>query len=213
MSDAAQGPGWWRASDQKWYPPQLMPSPPPPPKNRRRKWPYVLLALLVIFFLIIVLIVAGVSKAVKELDAEQASHSITPAQFNAVQLGITHATLRSELDESPENSQEFVTKGVLSSGDIKTSGVLRARARRPVAVAPPDPTDVAVGSQPVGHRSPLVTSRTRRPHAGDRYTWSAWDPPREGGTLVGRSEHAVRPARRPPWPPSRVRFRRSRGGG
>jgi len=27
MSDVAQGPGWWQASDGKWYPPQ----PPPPP--------------------------------------------------------------------------------------------------------------------------------------------------------------------------------------
>lgn len=27
MSDAAQGPGWWIASDGRWYPPQ--PAPPP----------------------------------------------------------------------------------------------------------------------------------------------------------------------------------------
>ena len=27
MSDTSQGPGWWQASDGKWYPPQ----PPPPP--------------------------------------------------------------------------------------------------------------------------------------------------------------------------------------
>jgi uncharacterized RDD family membrane protein YckC len=33
MSDVAQGPGWWMASDQKWYPPELHPAytPPPPP--------------------------------------------------------------------------------------------------------------------------------------------------------------------------------------
>lgn len=29
MSDVSQGPGWWIASDGKWYPPQ--PPPPPPP--------------------------------------------------------------------------------------------------------------------------------------------------------------------------------------
>lgn len=29
MSDASQGPGWWQASDGKWYPPQP-PMPPPP---------------------------------------------------------------------------------------------------------------------------------------------------------------------------------------
>lgn len=33
MSDGPQGPGWWQASDQKWYPPEQHPSyaPPPPP--------------------------------------------------------------------------------------------------------------------------------------------------------------------------------------
>jgi uncharacterized RDD family membrane protein YckC len=33
MSVTSQGPGWWLASDGKWYPPQLHPSlgPPPPP--------------------------------------------------------------------------------------------------------------------------------------------------------------------------------------
>ena len=31
MSDAQQGPGWWLASDGKWYPPQGEQLPPPPP--------------------------------------------------------------------------------------------------------------------------------------------------------------------------------------
>jgi hypothetical protein len=31
MSDLSQGPGWWVASDGKWYPPQTAPPPPPPP--------------------------------------------------------------------------------------------------------------------------------------------------------------------------------------
>ena len=33
MSDSTQGPGWWQASDGKWYPPELHPSvqqPQPP---------------------------------------------------------------------------------------------------------------------------------------------------------------------------------------
>ena len=34
MSDSSQGPGWWRASDGKWYPPDTHPQyqPPEPPK-------------------------------------------------------------------------------------------------------------------------------------------------------------------------------------
>lgn len=31
MSDTSQGPGWWLASDGKWYPPQSAPTPTPPP--------------------------------------------------------------------------------------------------------------------------------------------------------------------------------------
>ena len=30
MSDASQGPGWWQATDGKWYPP-APPAPPQPP--------------------------------------------------------------------------------------------------------------------------------------------------------------------------------------
>lgn len=31
MSDAAQGPGWWQASDARWYPPEQHPDYRPPP--------------------------------------------------------------------------------------------------------------------------------------------------------------------------------------
>lgn len=31
MSDTSQGPGWWQASDGKWYPPELAPGAQPPP--------------------------------------------------------------------------------------------------------------------------------------------------------------------------------------
>lgn len=30
MSDQSQGPGWWQASDGKWYPPEQSPAPNPP---------------------------------------------------------------------------------------------------------------------------------------------------------------------------------------
>ncbi|WP_334141985.1 DUF4190 domain-containing protein [Rhabdothermincola sp.] len=29
MSDTSQGPGWWQASDGKWYPPEAAPGPGP----------------------------------------------------------------------------------------------------------------------------------------------------------------------------------------
>ena len=33
MSEVRQGPGWWLASDGKWYPPESRPAPPPPPQD------------------------------------------------------------------------------------------------------------------------------------------------------------------------------------
>ncbi len=42
MSDAWQGPGWWIASDGKWYPPELhpyIPWPAPAPVSAPQPWP------------------------------------------------------------------------------------------------------------------------------------------------------------------------------
>ena len=33
MSDTSQGPGWWLASDGRWYPPTTAPGPTPPPPS------------------------------------------------------------------------------------------------------------------------------------------------------------------------------------
>jgi hypothetical protein len=40
VSDVPQGPGWWQASDGKWYPPQPAATPPPvaPPPGPAPQW-------------------------------------------------------------------------------------------------------------------------------------------------------------------------------
>lgn len=38
MSDVAQGPDWWLASDGKWYPPASRSHAPPPPQARPTNW-------------------------------------------------------------------------------------------------------------------------------------------------------------------------------
>jgi hypothetical protein len=40
-SRTAPGPGWWLASDGRWYPPQATPHYPPPPRDRldHPQWP------------------------------------------------------------------------------------------------------------------------------------------------------------------------------
>jgi len=56
MSDQSQGPGWWIASDGKWYPPESAPTTPqpvgPPPKPRRT-------GLIVALAVVVVVVVAG----------------------------------------------------------------------------------------------------------------------------------------------------------
>ena len=39
MSDTSQGPGWWQATDGKWYPP-APPAPPSPPVYGAPQQPY-----------------------------------------------------------------------------------------------------------------------------------------------------------------------------
>ena len=41
MSDVSQGPGWWLASDGRWYPPQSVPANAPPPALTYPTGPYL----------------------------------------------------------------------------------------------------------------------------------------------------------------------------
>ena len=50
MSDTAQGPGWWQASDGKWYAPAAAPPPPPKPKKfYTRVWFWLLIGVVALF--------------------------------------------------------------------------------------------------------------------------------------------------------------------
>ena len=56
MSNASQGPGWWQASDGKWYAPEQAPAtisaPPPPEKVKKfytRVWFWLLIVVVVTF--------------------------------------------------------------------------------------------------------------------------------------------------------------------
>jgi hypothetical protein len=71
----------------------------------------------------VVIVALAVNSAVDNLNAEQAKHAITKQQFDAVQLGTSPAALAAQLGKAPENTQEFVTKGVLSEQDIQSSCV------------------------------------------------------------------------------------------
>src|SRR5690348_7940984 len=69
MSDSQQGPGWWLASDGKWYPPQAPNFAPPvfqkPPKNGPNG---CLVALAIVGGLFVLLIVVGVIAGLASSD-------------------------------------------------------------------------------------------------------------------------------------------------
>jgi len=89
MSDVSQGPGWWQASDGKWYAPEqapgYVPPPPPPPmaapapdpslaapepkKSHRGRW----IAVGVVAVIVIIIIVASSSKKSNDNNATTAS--------------------------------------------------------------------------------------------------------------------------------------------
>ena len=59
MSDTAQGPGWWQASDGRWYPPQAPPGPPGAPVPNAGKATATLVLGILAFFTCPVLAIAA----------------------------------------------------------------------------------------------------------------------------------------------------------
>lgn len=98
--------------------PQPMPPPPPVAKQKRKKWPWVVGAIVMMFGLGVAGCLAAVNNAVEELDREQAAHAISKVQFDAVPLGSSRADVIAQLGREPEDSQEFVHKGVLSESQV-----------------------------------------------------------------------------------------------
>jgi hypothetical protein len=90
-------------------------------KSRGCLWAAIIVAVLVIGGIAIFALAAN--KAIDDLNAEQQKHAITTAQFDAVQLGITHAALEQQIGKPPEDTQEFVTKGIIDEADINSSCV------------------------------------------------------------------------------------------
>ncbi len=57
--DTPSGPGWWQASDGKWYPPEAAPAAPPPPSARPASSPLMPIVMIAA----VVVLVAGVALA------------------------------------------------------------------------------------------------------------------------------------------------------
>lgn len=82
MSDTQQAPGWWLASDGKWYPPQT-PAPPyaPAPKKRGRGCLIAVLAAVVVLILLIVVVLAASGGSKKASTSVTTSKPATGGTF------------------------------------------------------------------------------------------------------------------------------------
>lgn len=136
MSDQSGGPGWWQASDGKWYPPQ--PSAPPPPPGEavaapptKKGMPGCLKWVLIAFGVALVLgvgctaLIGGAaneaSKDIEEQkedaldDAELVACETDEAGFMAATVRITNdSSERSNYDvtvsyTSPDGSEQYAT--------------------------------------------------------------------------------------------------------
>jgi hypothetical protein len=139
MSDVSQGPGWWLASDGKWYPPQSASvAAPPPPQGgygtqvqaarkkplRRRPLFWVLMVVLV-FMGGCIAIVAGVSTSIDHKAHQQHTvvYSITGSGTSTAS-DITYATVQ---QGSGQNGEAQATNAPVPwSKTITASGLFTA---------------------------------------------------------------------------------------
>lgn len=72
MSDAPQGPGWWQATDGRWYPPKL-PPPQLPPGVARKITLWIVAGVVGLLVLLVVCTAATEDRIVSENDAFKVS--------------------------------------------------------------------------------------------------------------------------------------------
>ena len=120
MSDVAQGPGWWQASDGTWYAPQAGQVPPPPAAPEKKKfykrvWFWLLVAVVVLFGGCSA-ILAGAGNAVN--NANKQSHTVIYMVSGDGTADITYGTYANgDAGESQATGQQLPwTKTFVASG-------------------------------------------------------------------------------------------------
>jgi hypothetical protein len=64
---------------------------------------------------------SGEQPPVAPLDTEQQSHAIEQLYFDHIPLGLPEPKVIAALGKAPEDAKSYMTKGVVRSGDIKSS--------------------------------------------------------------------------------------------
>ncbi len=106
-------------SERPYEPPPV--SAPIIVKQGRRVWPWVLGVLVAMIIGFFVLVGVAFNQAIDSLNAEQRLHAITQEQFDAIPIGMPQDQVIATLGKEPENSQEFVSRGILSESDLNSS--------------------------------------------------------------------------------------------
>lgn len=126
MSEASQGPGWWRASDGRWYPPQ--PSQRPPTKSRSarawtrfRSWPtWVQVVLAVGVAIVGIAAIASPDEEPKSSSAARVSTTGAPKTEPTTTLPPSPAeALKAAIKENLKKSNR---DGVARLGDVVYEG-------------------------------------------------------------------------------------------
>ena len=119
MSDSPQGPGWWQASDGKWYPPEQSagsgssaPSPPPKPVRPAPDWvrPVYLYFLSFIGVLIAALGVLTTLLGLVHVAAPDLDKGDPIFRISSALIEVAQATI--EASESTEGEGDFESSSV-----------------------------------------------------------------------------------------------------
>ena len=168
MSDSGQGPGWWQASDGRWYPPESHPnvlaaSPPtdgrhgsePSHRSRRRTVLLAISAAVIAILVVVVVVVAltparGSTRTVATFVPVQASASMQQLHDDANQLTERLDSLNNRTDSVVVRGRTIVVLGptrlAVPDSSIIEAGTLQFRPALCASVAFTAPTSSAAPS-------------------------------------------------------------------
>lgn len=144
MSDHQQDVGWWRASDGRWYPPEMHPNRPPvrmtiEPRRRTSPWVIVLAVLCVPLLLgilagVVVFALGGVREVAEEAVQEpvEAAGQAAACRTELLTIRTSIAAYTADNGVPPVNEEELVTAQFLvapsANYDIGAGGTVVQQA-------------------------------------------------------------------------------------